>query len=193
MVFCIWHNHIYWCNEVVFSHVIEISLCNKFISFYGFPLLLSVSQSYPFAFSIYFKLIWLCIKNSHEQMYSNLLKLPAGLHWHRHLTYSPAVATVSLSGLSSVQFSCSIMSNSLWPHESQHAKPPCPSPSPGVHSNSRPSSWWCHPSISSSVVPFSSCPQSLPASEFFPMSQLFAWGGQSTGVSALASFLPKKS
>ena len=69
----------------------------------------------------------------------------------------------------------------------------CSSLSPGAHSDSRPSSWWCHPAISSSVVPFSSCPQSLPASESFPMSQLFAWGGQSTGVSALASFLPKKS
>ena len=80
------------------------------------------------------------------------------------------------------------MSNSLRPHESQHARPPCPSPTPGVHSNSRPSSQWCHPAISSSVVPFSSCPQSLPASESFPVSQFFAWGGQSTGVSALASF-----
>ena len=85
------------------------------------------------------------------------------------------------------------MSNSLRPHELQHARPPCPSPTPGVHSDSRPSSQWCHPAISSSVVPFSSCPQSLPASGSFPMSQLFAWGGQSTGVSALASFLPKKS
>ena len=93
-------------------------------------------------------------------------------------------------GISSVQFSRSVMSDSLRPHESQHAKPPCPLPSPGVHSNSRPSSQWCHPAISSSVVPFFSCPQSLPASESFPMSQLFAWGGQSTGVSALASFLP---
>ena len=91
----------------------------------------------------------------------------------------------------SVQFSRSVMSDSLQPHESQHARPPCPSPTPRVHSNSRPSSWWCHPAISSSVVPFSSCPQSLPASESSPMSQLFAWGGQSTGVSALASFLPK--
>ena len=70
---------------------------------------------------------------------------------------------------------------------------PCPSPTPRVHSDSRPSSQWCHPAISSSVVPFSSCPQSLPAAQSFPMSQLFAWGGQSTGVSALASFLPKKS
>ena len=82
------------------------------------------------------------------------------------------------------------MSDSLWPHESQHARPPCPSPTPGVHPNSCASSWWCHPAISSSVVPFSSCPQSLPASESFPMSQLFAWGGQSIGVKALAAVLP---
>ena len=85
------------------------------------------------------------------------------------------------------------MFDSLRPHELQHARPPCPSPTPGVHWDSRPPSQWCHPAISSSVVPFPSCPQSLPASESFPMSQLFAWGGQSTGVSALASFLPKKS
>jgi len=91
------------------------------------------------------------------------------------------------------QISCSVMSDSLRPHELQHARPPCPSPTPGVHPDSRPSSQWCHPAISSSVVPFSSCPQSLPASESFPMSQLFAWGDQSTGVSALTSFLPKKS
>jgi len=83
------------------------------------------------------------------------------------------------------------MSDSLWSYESQHARPPCPSPTPGAHSDSRPSSWWCHPAISFSVVPFSSCPQSLPASESFPMSQLFAWGALSTGVSALATFLPK--
>ena len=93
----------------------------------------------------------------------------------------------------SVQFSLSVVSNSSRPHELQHARPPCPSPAPGVHSDSRPSSQWCHPAISSSVVPFSSCPQSLPASKSFPMSQLFTWGGQRTGVSALASFLPKKS
>ena len=95
--------------------------------------------------------------------------------------------------ISSVQFSRSVVSDSLWPHELQHARPPCPSPTPGVHSDSRPSSQWCHPAISSSVVPFSSRPQSLPASKSFPMSQLFTWGGQSTGASALASFLPKKS
>ena len=88
------------------------------------------------------------------------------------------------------QFSCSVVSNSLWPHESQQARPPCPSPTPRVYSNSCPSSQWCHPAISSSVVPFSSCPQSLPASGSFPMSQLFAWGGQSIGISASASVFP---
>ena len=93
----------------------------------------------------------------------------------------------------SVQFSPSVVSDSSRPHELQHTRPPCPSPTPGVHSDSRPSSEWCHPAISSSGVPFSSCPQSLPASYSFPTSQLFAWGGQSTGVSAFASLLPKKS
>ena len=94
---------------------------------------------------------------------------------------------------SSAQFSRSVMSDSFRPHELQHVRPPYPSPTPGVHSDSCPSSQWCHPAISSSVVPFSSFLQSLPASESFPMSQLFAWGSQSPGVSALASFLPKKS
>ena len=92
----------------------------------------------------------------------------------------------------SVQFSCSIVSVSLRPHELQHARTPCPSPTPRVHSDSCSLNQWCHPAISSSVAPFS-CPQSFPASESFPVSQLFTWGGQSTGVSALASFLPKKS
>ena len=91
----------------------------------------------------------------------------------------------------SIQFSRSVVSDSLRPHESQHARPPCPSTTPGVHSDSRPSSQWCHPAISSSVVPFSSCPQSLPAYGSFPVSQLFAWGGKNIAVSALASFLPK--
>ena len=94
---------------------------------------------------------------------------------------------------SSVHLSRSVVSNSLRPHESEHARPPCPTPTPGIHLDCHPSSQWCHPAISSSVVPFSSCPQSLPASESFPMSQFFTWGGQSIGVSALASFLPKKS
>ena len=102
------------------------------------------------------------------------------------LPKNPTKSSVQFS-----QFSSSVMSDSLWLHESQHARPPCPSPTPRVYSNSRPLSRWCHPVISSSVVPFSSCPQSLPASESFPMNQLFTWGGQSTGVSALASVLPK--
>ena len=87
------------------------------------------------------------------------------------------------------QFSCSVVSNSLGPHESQHARPPCLSQIPGVHSDSRPLSQWCHPAISSSVIPFS-CPQSLPASGSFPMSQLFVSGGQSIGASASKSVLP---
>ena len=103
-------------------------------------------------------------------------------HWNYHHI---------VNGLfSSVQSSRSVVCDSLRPHESQHARSPCPSPTPEVHSDSRPSSQQCHPAISSSVIPFSSCPQSLPASESFPMSQLFAWGGQSIGVSALASVLP---
>ena len=100
------------------------------------------------------------------------------------------VSTRTLTMNITFQFSCSVMSYSLQPHESQHTRPPCPSPTPRVYSNSCSSSRWCHPAISSSVVPFSSCPQSLPASGSFPMSQLFSWGGQSIGVSTSASFLP---
>ena len=101
-------------------------------------------------------------------------------------------ACQSLVQFSSVHFSRSVVSDSLWPHELQHARPPCPSPTPEACSNSCPSCQWCHPAISSSAVPFSSCPQSLPASGSFPKSQLFSWGGQSTGVSASASVLPMK-
>ena len=92
--------------------------------------------------------------------------------------------------ISSVQFSHSVMSDSLRPHESQHSRLPCPSATPGVYPNACPLSWWCHPAISSSVIPFSSCPKSLPASGSFPMSQLFTSDGQSIGVSASASVLP---
>ena len=90
----------------------------------------------------------------------------------------------------SYQFSRSVVSDSLWPHEPQHARPPCPSPTPRVYPNPCPSSQWCHPAISSSVIAFSSCPQSLPESGSFPMSQLFEWGGQSTRVLASTSVLP---
>ena len=95
-----------------------------------------------------------------------------------------------LHWVSSVQFSRSVMFDSSQPHEPQHARPPCPSPTPRVHPNPCPLSRWCHPTVSSSVIPFSSCPQSFPASGSFQMSQFFTSGGQSTGVSALASFLP---
>ena len=94
------------------------------------------------------------------------------------------------SSVQSVHFSCSIVSDSLQPHEPQHARPPCTSPTSTVHPNPCPLSWWCHPTISSSVIPFSSCPQSFPASGSFPMSQVFASGGQSIGVSASTSVLP---
>ena len=104
--------------------------------------------------------------------------------------------TIILTPIYTILYICisSVQSLSrVWlrPHESQHTRPPCPSPAPRGHSDSRPLSQWCHPAISSWVVTFSSCPQSLPASGSFPMSQLFAWGGQSSGASALASFLPK--
>ena len=103
--------------------------------------------------------------------------------WQKLPQYSKVIK------LSSVAQSCPTMP----PHELQHARPPCPSPTPRVYSNSCPSSQWCHPTLSSSVIPFSSCPQSFPASRSFPMSQLFAWGGQSIGVSASTSVLPRNS
>ena len=98
--------------------------------------------------------------------------------------------TIPFLGIDPVQFSRSVVSDSLRPHELQHARPPCPSPTAGVHPNACPLSRWCHPTISSSVVPFSSCLQSLPASGSFPMSQLFASGSWSIGVSASTSVLP---
>ena len=113
------------------------------------------------------------------------MKLRAG--WWRWFGWD-IFSCLSLSQFS--QFSRSVVSYALWPHESQHARPLCPSPAPGVYSNSCPSSRWCHPAISSSVITFSSCPQSLPTSGSFPISQLFAWGCQSAGVSASPSVLP---
>ena len=106
----------------------------------------------------------------------------------RDLSFLLVAALVAI--FSSVQFSCSVLSDSLQSHGLQHARPPCPLPTPGVNPNSCPLSWWCHPAISSSVVPFSSCPQSFPASGSFQMSQLFASGSQSIRVSTSASFLP---
>ena len=105
-------------------------------------------------------------------------------------SFSALLSWIWIEIFSSVQFSCSVMSNSLQPHEPQHARPPCPPPTPGIYTNPCPLSRWCHPTVSSSVIPFSSCPQSFPASGSFPMSQLFASGGQSFGVSASTSVLP---
>ena len=114
------------------------------------------------------------------------------LIYEKWLSRGNAFRSFSSVQFSSIQFSRSVVSDPWQPHESQHARPPCPSPTPRVYSDSCLSSRWCHPAISSSVVPFFSCPQSLPASGSFPMSQLVAWGDQSIGVSALASVLPKK-
>ena len=124
--------------------------------------------------------------NSHYWWHYSLLQIDLISYYYSHCSFL-------YISFGSDNISRSVMSDSLRPHESQHTRPPCPSPTPGVHSDSCLLSQRCHPAISSSVVPFSSCPQSLPASESFPMSQLFTWGGQSTGVSALASFLPRKS
>ena len=106
-----------------------------------------------------------------------------------HLKYF-SVHYLPIYSVSSLHFSCSVVSDSLLPNELQHTRPHCPSPTSRVYSNLCPSSRWCHPAISSSIVPFSSCPQSLPESGSFPMGQLFASGGQSIGVSASASVLP---
>ena len=106
--------------------------------------------------------------------------------------YKTKITLIPKLDIFQFQFSCSVVSDSLRPHESQHARPPCPPPTPGVYSNSCPSSWWCHPAISSSVVPFSSCPQSLPASGSFPMSQLFASGGRTIDSKKYAKKYSKK-
>ena len=112
-------------------------------------------------------------------------------HWTcYHAKFIPGNYITNNIDLQFSQFSCSVVSGFLRPHGPQHARPPCPSPTPGVHANSCPLSWWCHPTISSSVIPFSSCCQSFPALRSFQISQLFTSGGQSSGVSASTSVLP---
>ena len=155
------------------SHLI---LCHSLL------LLPSVSSSIRIfsnesAFCIRWPKYWSFSLNiSPSSEYSGLISFR--IEWFDLLTYKTLSRVFSNTAVqfSSVQFIRSVVSDSLRPHEWQHARPPCPSSSPRVHSDSRPSSQWCHPAISSSVIPFSSCPQSLPASEFFPMSQFFAWG-----------------
>ena len=117
----------------------------------------------------------------------------SGLPWHIRKSYKVLYGPpISFSVFHSVQFSHSVVSDSLPPHEPQHARPPCPSPTPEVHPIPCLFSRWCHPTISSSVFPFSFYPQSFPASGSFPMSQLFPSGGQSIGVSSSTSVLPMK-
>ena len=132
--------------------------------------------------------LFMDIVNSH-QLYHFICAI-FFFFWESTITSSSCLIFSKYWVFSSVQFSPSVMSIYLWPHEPQHARPPCPSPTPGVHPNSCPLSQWCHPTILSSIVPFSSCLQSFPASGSFQMSQLSASGGQSIGVSALASVLP---
>ena len=132
-----------------------------------------------------------CLGSRHAEVkWSWSLSVVSNSLWP-HGLYSSWNSPGQNTGVGSVQFSHSVMSNSLRPHELQHARSPCPSPTPGVHPNSCPLSQWCHPTISSSVIPFSSCPQSFPASGSFQMSQLFPSGGQSIGVPASTSVLPK--
>ena len=155
-----------WCHPTVSSSVIPFfSFLQSFLALGYFP----VSQFFASGGQLEIQL-----RHHSFQWIFRTDFLKNWLVWFLHLPFS------------SVQFSRSVVSDSLRPHELQHTRPPCPSPTPGVHPNSCSLSRWCHPAISSSVVPFSSCPQSLPASGSFPKSQLFASGGQSTGVSALA-------
>ena len=153
-----------WCHTAISSSVIPFSSC---------PQSLPASESFQWVNSSHEVAKVLEFQLQHHSLQRN----PRADLLQNGLVGSPSSPN-RLRQFSSVQFTRSVVSNFLWPHKSQHAKPPCPSPTPAVHSYSRPSSPWCHPVISSSVVPFSSCPQSLPASNFFPMNQLFAWGGK---------------
>ena len=167
-------------NAHITSHFSEIFPCNFYLNW-----------AYEFSnFLVANKILWEWDTKKKVGL-EIVLSISIGLGFRMFHGSLPASHKGSPCSLfSSVQFSHSVVSDSLRPHESQHTRPPCPSPTPGIHSGSCPLSRWYHPAISSSVVPFSSCPQSLPASESFPMSQLFTWGGQSTGVSASASVLP---
>ena len=188
----------------VFSN--ELALCIRWPKYWSFSF--SISPSSEYSGLISFRIDWLdvlavqgTLKSlpQHHSLKAWILILVLLLIHNANfclvrfpitLLTEPLECVGFSSSVCSVQFSRSVMSNSLRPHESQHARPPYPSPTPGVYPNSCPSSQWWHPTISSSVVPFSSYPQSLPASGSFPISQLFAWGGQSIGVSASASVLP---
>ena len=127
----------------------------------------------------------LSICKNYDQLLMHIISLHfyVTLWFKFNFTLHTSIMNTCLVQFTSFHFSQSVLSNSLWPHELQHARPPCATPTSRAYPNSCPLSWWCHPTISSSVIPFSSCPQSLSASGSFPVSQLFAWGGQSIGVS----------
>ena len=140
---------------------------------------------------LHWQAAYLPVAHVHEYIHTvpKACKYYVSISYSSRCSWGPAQCTQTFGVL---QFSCSVVFNSVWPHELQHPRPSCPSPTPGVYPNSCSSSRWCHAAISSSVVPFSSCSQSLPASGSFLISQLFTWGGQSIGVSASASVLPMK-
>ena len=164
---------IFWERSLVFSILLFSSICLHWLPRKTF----FISSCYS---------LELCI----QMLISFLFSFAFGFSLDPNTKIWPVLLWRYCWGKASVQFSHSVVSDSLLLHELQHAKPSCPSPTPGVHSNSCPLSWWCHPAILNSVVPFSSCPQSLSASGSFPMSQLFSWSGQCIGVSASASVLP---
>ena len=150
---------------------------------------LSAGQSQMIGWWLYY--LGLCLSGVRQAGYKFWLWTSYWWDLDKILGFSkPVFSAVTMwISLSSVQFSRSVMSDSLWSHELQHATPSCPSPTAGPYSNSCPLSWWCHPTISSSVIPFSSCPQSVPASGSLQMNQLFTSGGQSIGVSVSTSVL----
>ena len=211
-------NHLILCHPLLLLHSIfpsirvfskEWVLCIKWPNYWSFSI--SISPYNEYSGLISFRMDWLDLPSvqgtlkSHLQHHSS----KASIIWcsaffivklsHLYMTTGKTIALTRQTFSGKVmsllfnilsQFSHSVVSNSLWPHEPQHARPPCPSPTARVYPNSCPLNWWCHPTISSSVIPFSSCPQSLPASGSFQMSQLFASGGQSIGALASVSVLP---
>ena len=184
---CSWFQSSPWCQAKVFSTWMIKFPVISWSSFWTFYLgkCISLKMGIPDHLTCFWTEL-------NEGLAQKSFLIPTSIHqnilWHFYWIFK--CMKLTFREISSVQFSRWVMSDSLEPNESQHSRPPCPSPTPGVHSNSCPSNQGWHPATSSSVVPFSSCPQSLTASGSFPVSQLFAWGGQSTGVSALASVLP---
>ena len=183
------------CKHFSYSKLLNIGLLHSFKSQFGYslivdfrllPLLLLLLWTTKFPCACFLRYVWAVAKEWKRPNTLHLITVVASEKGERTWMDSP----VGRGTFSSVQFSHSVVSDSLWPHGLQHARPPCPSPTPGLYSHSYPLSSWCHPTISSSVITFSSCLQSFPASGSFSMSQLFISGGQSIGVSASASVLP---